>query len=105
MDAPSAESNLGMKPHLRWLARERAAGRLYRYAVLGILAVLVTTAALSAWLLSRGAEPGTFLRESELATAMGVSRTPVREALGRLASEGYLERIAHRGFRVPGQRA
>ena len=25
----------------------------------------------------------------------------MREALGRLASEGFLERIAHRGFRVP----
>lgn len=44
---------------------------------------------------------GTFLRETELGDAMGVSRTPVREALGRLASEGFLVRIPHRGFRVP----
>lgn len=46
-------------------------------------------------------EPGAFIRESELAEAMAVSRTPVREALGRLASEGWVERIPHRGFRVP----
>ena len=45
--------------------------------------------------------PGEFLREQELCEGLGVSRTPVREALGRLASEGFLERIPHRGFRVP----
>ena len=44
--------------------------------------------------------PGTFLREKDL-ESMGVSRTPIREALGRLASEGFLERLPHRGFRVP----
>ena len=45
--------------------------------------------------------PLSFVREEELAGAMGVSRTPVREALSRLASEGFLERAPHRGFRVP----
>jgi DNA-binding GntR family transcriptional regulator len=45
--------------------------------------------------------PGEFVREQDVSDAVGVSRTPVREALGRLASEGFLERIAHRGFRVP----
>lgn len=44
---------------------------------------------------------GEFIREQEVSEALGVSRTPVREALGRLASEGFLERIPHRGFRVP----
>jgi DNA-binding GntR family transcriptional regulator len=44
--------------------------------------------------------PGTFLREKDL-ESMGVSRTPIREALGRLATEGFLERLPHRGFRVP----
>jgi DNA-binding GntR family transcriptional regulator len=47
--------------------------------------------------------PGAFARELELSEAMGVSRTPIREALGRLASEGFLERIPHRGFRVPAE--
>lgn len=45
--------------------------------------------------------PGVFIREQEVSQALGVSRTPVREALGRLASEGFAERIPHRGFRVP----
>ncbi|MPY91401.1 MAG: FCD domain-containing protein [Luteitalea sp.] len=45
--------------------------------------------------------PGEFIREQEATAAMGVSRTPVREAFARLATEGFLERIPHRGFRVP----
>ena len=45
--------------------------------------------------------PGEFIREGDLNKAMGVSRTPIREALGRLASEGFLERLPHRGYRVP----
>lgn len=45
--------------------------------------------------------PGSFVREQGVSAGLGVSRTPVREALSRLASEGFLERIPHRGFRVP----
>lgn len=45
--------------------------------------------------------PGEFLREVELAHALGVSRTPVREAFARLAREGFVERLARRGYRVP----
>lgn len=45
--------------------------------------------------------PGEFIREHDVSDRLRVSRTPVREALGRLASEGFLERIPHRGFRVP----
>jgi DNA-binding GntR family transcriptional regulator len=56
--------------------------------------------AVRARILAGALAPGTFLREKDLET-MGVSRTPIREALGRLASEGFLERLPHRGFRVP----
>lgn len=44
--------------------------------------------------------PGAHLGEVELAERLGVSRTPVREALSRLAAEGLVEAHAHRGARV-----
>ena len=53
--------------------------------------------------LSGRVPPGSFIREQEVSDALRISRTPVREALGRLASEGFLERIPHRGFRMPGE--
>lgn len=45
-------------------------------------------------------KPGARLREVELAEWLGASRTPVREALGRLASEGLASRDAHGGMIV-----
>lgn len=44
--------------------------------------------------------PGTRIRDAELAGELGVSRTPVREALIRLAREGALDADVGRGFRV-----
>jgi DNA-binding GntR family transcriptional regulator len=44
--------------------------------------------------------PGDRVRDVTLATQLGVSRTPVREALLRLARDGVLESMMGRGFRV-----
>ena len=46
--------------------------------------------------------PGSHLRESELASELGISRTPVREALRKLASEQLVSFEPHLGVRVPG---
>jgi DNA-binding GntR family transcriptional regulator len=40
--------------------------------------------------------PGTALAEAELAARFGVSRTPVREALGRLAADGLVIEVSPR---------
>ena len=44
--------------------------------------------------------PGSRIRDTEIARELGVSRTPVREALIRLAREGALQAEVGRGFRV-----
>ncbi|TDD79871.1 GntR family transcriptional regulator [Actinomadura darangshiensis] len=51
-------------------------------------------------ILSGTAEAGSRLGEAELAETLGLSRTPVREALQRLGSDGLVEVLPHRGARV-----
>jgi len=46
--------------------------------------------------------PGTRLAEAALAERLGVSRTPVRNALPALATEGLLEPVGKRGYAVRG---
>jgi DNA-binding GntR family transcriptional regulator len=50
--------------------------------------------------LSGTLEPGRKLRIEELARTYGSGSSPVREALHLLASEGLVERLEQRGFRV-----
>ncbi|MFN3685606.1 GntR family transcriptional regulator [Salinarimonas sp.] len=49
---------------------------------------------------SRQYKPGDRLREEEVAARLGVSRTPVREALGRLQEKGLVEAATGRGLAV-----
>lgn len=45
--------------------------------------------------------PGERLAEERLAREIGVSRTPVREALRRLSAEGFIEFMPNQGGKVP----
>lgn len=44
---------------------------------------------------------GDWLRQDDISTQLGVSQTPVREALDRLVASGLAERVPFRGVRVP----
>ncbi|MFN7008797.1 MAG: GntR family transcriptional regulator [Allorhizobium sp.] len=50
--------------------------------------------------LSGELRPGAEFSELELADQLSMSKTPVREALGRLVAEGLIEAFPRRGYRV-----
>ena len=56
-------------------------------------------------ILSGELEPGAVLQQRDLASRIGISTTPLREALRRLKSEGLVELDAHRDARISPLRA
>lgn len=52
------------------------------------------------WILDGTLAPGTQLRDKELASQLGVSRTPIREALLRLEDEGLVKTKPNRSTHV-----
>jgi len=56
--------------------------------------------AIKSRILENSLRPGMKLTHQELAEQLGVSRTPVREALERLSQEQYVTRLARRGYYV-----
>jgi DNA-binding GntR family transcriptional regulator len=91
--------------HADLLMPEQLTGTLALPPLRGIgtsVAQLAYTAIRNAVLAMDAYDPGTDLRldEKRLASELGVSRTPVREALARLAHEGLVEIIPRRGVRV-----
>jgi DNA-binding GntR family transcriptional regulator len=59
-----------------------------------------TTEILKQRILSMEIAPGQLLDETELAETFGISRTPLREVIQRLAGEGYLVVERNRGAKV-----
>jgi two-component system nitrogen regulation sensor histidine kinase NtrY len=102
MDAAVAESELSTSEKTSWLERERASGRLYRYAAIATAAVLLVTVALSIWLLRRPAEPGTLLSPPAIAFLLVANLIPAI-ALMVLLSRRIAMRRAERGGLGTGQ--
>lgn len=45
-------------------------------------------------------QPGSEISEGEVADILGMSKTPIREALGRLALEGFVTPLPRRGYQI-----
>lgn len=56
--------------------------------------------ALRGQILSIELAPGVTIAEADLTARLGMSRTPLREAIGRLAYEGLIVTLPRRGIRV-----
>lgn len=52
------------------------------------------------WIVDLQLAPGELIRDQELASSLGVSRTPVREALRRLEDEGLIVTHSHKWTKV-----
>ena len=97
MDARTAESRLTSRAE-SWLQRERASGRFYDRVGLAVALFLLGMMGLSAWLLRRGAEPGTllsppviaFLLIANLIPAIALMALYSRKVAIRRAEEGGL---------------
>ncbi|WP_326914452.1 GntR family transcriptional regulator [Sphingopyxis chilensis] len=61
-----------------------------------------TTDQLRRMIISGELPDGKALRQDEIAARLGVSRSPLREALSRLEAEGLIAGIRHRGYVVTG---
>jgi DNA-binding GntR family transcriptional regulator len=73
-------------------------GRLERIETNSV--AMLAYAQIRAMILEQEMAPGTRLSQLELADQLGISRTPVREALRRLAGEGLVDALPQKGFRV-----
>ncbi|QIG46252.1 GntR family transcriptional regulator [Nocardioides anomalus] len=58
---------------------------------------------LLAQLMSQRIVPGSRITIDALAREMGVSQTPIRDALGRMEADDLVVRIPHAGYRIPPQ--
>lgn len=86
---PTSKATTAVRKKAEPTAPVRASGRTHAAAVYQQLRRQLVTGEVS---------PGTRLLEVEVAERLGVSRTPVREALRRLESDGFVQRVPGTGL-------
>ena len=97
MDARTAESPVTLQQE-SWLRRERASGRFYDRLMVVLGIVLVGMVGLSAWLLSRSAEPGTTLRAPLIATLLIAILLPAIALMALYARKVAVKRAERGGL-------
>ena len=95
---PTAESALIRKPKLRWLERERESGRFYDWATIVSGVVLAGTLALSYWMLSRAALPGSMLSPPQIAMLLIFNLIPAIALMVLLSRRIAMARAASRAI-------
>ena len=98
MEMPTAESALIRKPKLRWLERERESGRFYDWATIVSGVVLAGTLALSYWMLSRAALPGSMLSPPQIAMLLIFNLIPAIALMVLLSRRIAMARAASRAI-------
>ena len=96
MDARAAESELSSVN--KWWRRERESGRVYRFATIGIAALLLVTVALSIWLLQRPATPGSMLSPPLIAALLIANLIPAIALMVLLSRRVAMARAARGGL-------
>jgi two-component system nitrogen regulation sensor histidine kinase NtrY len=97
MDARTAESPVTLQQQ-SWLQRERASGRFYDRAAALIAIFLVAMLGLSAWLLTRSAEPGTLLSPPLVALLLIAILLPAIALMALYARKVALRRAEQGGL-------
>ena len=98
MEMPTAESALIRTPKLRWLERERESGRFYDWATIVSGVVLAGTLALSYWMLSRAALPGSMLSPPQIAMLLIFNLIPAIALMVLLSRRIAMARAASRAI-------
>jgi two-component system nitrogen regulation sensor histidine kinase NtrY len=97
MDARTGESSLTSRRET-WLKRERASGRFYDRMMAVAAVVFIGMIGLSAWLLSRPAEPGTLLRAPLLAMLLIATLLPAITLMALYARKVAVRRAESGGL-------